>query len=199
MLVEMKSVFRRRLTVHFDPHEPRSPHSVLVDQELYPCLLENPFQERGISYHFPYCSEIRLVAQFAPEELREFRYNDAEHLALQLVQLVPHTVGRVVLEADIAEVSARFVVELMKRSGDPAFGVVVEVRTGRDEVVQSVEVSSFMSITQRALKRLDEPSVQSTRMFLDGSTQCLCPRISYYAGQAMVRISFGTRIQRRLD
>lgn len=153
-------VLFRQVTIQFDAHDALGPRSVLSDSALYPQNADNDqeYEESGIAYHFPYCVRVHFIAKPAPERLQASHDEDAtpagdqfysrllhtpHNLAARLFQLLPSTICHIVLDADLAEASARFAVALMTRSGDPNKEILLEVQTRSDQVMQKVEVSQI--------------------------------------------------------
>ncbi|KAG9102802.1 hypothetical protein FRC06_001104 [Ceratobasidium sp. 370] len=130
----------RRLTIFFDPYDLYNPRGALMDTKL--CTV---YPGSGISYHFPRCYEVRLVAQSMSEELPPAQRLD---LVSILSQRVPPTISRVILETDLVDLSARFAVGLMMREDLVDFKPVIEIRTNRDEVVRSVEHAVYSHISR---------------------------------------------------
>ncbi|KAF8600001.1 hypothetical protein BDV93DRAFT_511228 [Ceratobasidium sp. AG-I] len=175
------SKYVRQVTLQFDAHDPLSPRSVLSDSALYPQNAHNvhKYEESGMVYHFPGCRKICFVAKPAPERLQEVhgegdsvpggerfysRLLQTPHtIATKLVQLVPRTIEDVMLDAELAEVSARFAVSLMTRSGDPTKEVLLEIHTRSDQVIQKVEHEVHSHIP-----RWFDPTTSSTRILLRG-------------------------------
>ncbi|KAG9089028.1 hypothetical protein FRC07_012419 [Ceratobasidium sp. 392] len=102
----------------------------------------------GTLHRFPQCQEVRLVSRNASEALQPVQYQGADYLAAILVQLVYPTVSRVILETDMADMSAMFTTRLIKREGPADSKVVLEIQTKRDEVVRSVERAICSHIPQ---------------------------------------------------
>ncbi|KAG9084154.1 hypothetical protein FS749_005441 [Ceratobasidium sp. UAMH 11750] len=153
----------RRLTIYFDPHDRCNPRGALMDSGLCaPYFAPQGGSEGGIAYHFPQCYEVRLVAKCVSEELPPAQRVD---LIPTLSYRIPTTASRVVLETDLADLSAEFAFHIMMREGFVNPNVEIEIHTNRDEVVRSVE-----RIIQSRVSRWADPVLLQKRIILRGPT-----------------------------
>ncbi|KAG9084160.1 hypothetical protein FS749_005436 [Ceratobasidium sp. UAMH 11750] len=153
----------RRLTIYFDPHDRCNPRGALMDKGLCsPYFATQGGSEGGIARHFPQCYEVRLVAECVSEELPPAQRVD---LVSTLSYRIPTTASRVVLETDLADLSAEFAFHILMREGFVNPNVEIEIRTNRDEVVRSVE-----RIIQSRVSRWTHPVLLQKRIILRGPT-----------------------------
>ncbi|KEP47989.1 hypothetical protein V565_137420 [Rhizoctonia solani 123E] len=154
----------RILTIQFDPYDPWSPYSILVDPALY---LEpqgsNTTPKRGIESAFPHLIQMTFVARFAPDDARTMWHANAQilgagyggvkfgpvnpsniykshsFLAGKLALFTPARVKSVTLDADIPEFVSTFALLFIKRAADSKTQARLDIVTRREEAVQATE------------------------------------------------------------